>query len=767
MYKLKKIIGIILSLSTLAASVPAFAYTDVAVDRSCYEAVMRLGDLGIVSGYEDGSFLPDNTITRAEFARIIVSAMNKETEAKSTGYISSFADVEGGLWSAPYINYVSSQEIVAGYSDGSFQPNKTISFAESLTIILRVLGYKEDSVGYFWPNNYVDAARSLGISEGLGYDAGTAITRGDAAIMIDRALFADLSGQTDKTLLEDTGYTLMKDMIVIDSGSSNSNLSTNEVRLSDSKTYTSKMSLPTVIGQYADYAVLDKNSNLVAMKVTGEGTNKAAYSMSVYVNGVTDSTISYVSNGKAGSYRFDSSFTVYNDGEKQTFSQAKGDIVAGKDMTFYGEANGIWSFAVVGGDDVDPVIAKRDYTANDNNLEGTQIASNGLVVYRDGKAATLDDIAVNDVVYYNTRSNVMDVYSKKVTGIYYDAQPSKSFVESVTVGGKSYEIGYDAAAHTLGANAGSFEIGERVTLLLGKEDKAVFAVELSDAVLENYGIVLSVGTQIAESGMNEGRSETYADIFMANGETYRTVTDSNYKDYIGKLVRITYENSKAKLTTQAKPSNVSGTLDTANRTLNGKNLMKDAVIIQRTAYVEESLASCKVLDIDTMSADKITESQLLNVVYGNSFGDIALIFVKDVESVDTFGIVSGTIKGTESSIAGYEIYSNGSEKSYNTSFTVAGLSVGMPVSCEFDNGSLESLKQLYKIKTGTVAAVDTSRVKLGDNIYQLAPDVQVIDISDVSAMSNLKTEDIAGRDVTVYSDTSASSECVIRIITIK
>lgn len=767
MYKLKKIIGIILSLSTLAASVPAFAYTDVAVDRSCYEAVMRLGDLGIVSGYEDGSFLPDNTITRAEFARIIVSAMNKETEAKSTGYISSFADVEGGLWSAPYINYVSSQEIVAGYSDGSFQPNKTISFAESLTIILRVLGYKEDSVGYFWPNNYVDAARSLGISEGLGYDAGTAITRGDAAIMIDRALFADLSGQTDKTLLEDTGYTLMKDMIVIDSGSSNSNLSTNEVRLSDSKTYTSKMSLPTVIGQYADYAVLDKNSNLVAMKVTGEGTNKAAYSMSVYVNGVTDSTISYVSNGKAGSYRFDSSFTVYNDGEKQTFSQAKGDIVAGKDMTFYGEANGIWSFAVVGGDDVDPVIAKRDYTANDNNLEGTQIASNGLVVYRDGKAATLDDIAVNDVVYYNTRSNVMDVYSKKVTGIYYDAQPSKSFVESVTVGGKSYEIGYDAAAHTLGANAGSFEIGERVTLLLGKEDKAVFAVELSDAVLENYGIVLSVGTQIAETGMNEGRSETYADIFMANGETYRTVTDSNYKDYIGKLVRITYENSKAKLTTQAKPSNVSGTLDTANRTLNGKNLMKDAVIIQRTAYVEESLASCKVLDIDTMSADKITESQLLNVVYGNSFGDIALIFVKDVESVDTFGIVSGTIKGAESSIAGYEIYSNGSEKSYNTSFTVAGLSVGMPVSCEFDNGSLESLKQLYKIKTGTVAAVDTSRVKLGDNIYQLAPDVQVIDISDVSAMSNLKTEDIAGRDVTVYSDTSASSECVIRIITIK
>ncbi|MBS7298525.1 MAG: S-layer homology domain-containing protein [Eubacteriales bacterium] len=764
MRNIKKTLALLLCLATTLSSATAFAYNDVAYTDKAYEAIYRLGDLGIVSGYGNGNFGVNNTITRAEFARIIVSALGKNTEAKSMGFTSAFFDVAvSSSWCAPYVNYVSSQNIVLGYPDGSFQPNKTISFAECLTIILRVLEYKEDTVGYYWPNNYIDAAKALGISDGMNYAASDAITRGDAAVMIDRALFSDLNGQTDKTLLEKAGYTVVRDIVVVDSANGG-----REVRLSDSKTYTSKMTFGKEVGFFADYAVLDKNSNLVALKADTDGNSEFTQQMSVYVNAVTDNTISYVSNGKTGSYTFTSGFEVYADGSKQTFLQAKGSIKAGTDITFYGEGGG-WSFAVIGGEDVEPVIARKNYTTADTNLEGMDIKALGLTVYRDGKAATISDICSNDVVYYNTRSNVMDVYSKKVTGIYYDAQPSKSFVETVTVGGKSYEIGFDAAAQALGANANSYEIGERVTLLLGKDGKAVFATELSDSVYENYGVVIGTGTQIAEAGLNEGATEIYADIFMPDGQEHRIITITDYKHMIGQLVNITYENSKAKLILQQKKSGQSGSLDVQKRTLNGTTILKDAVVIQRNSYTTEKSASCQLLNLDTMTAKRIDDNQLLNTVAGNAFGDIAIIYIQNVESTASFGIVSGIIK-SGSGIGGYKIYSNGTEKSYNTSFTVSGLSVRNPVLFSLNGTDSDTLKKLFEIANGTVAAADTSRIKVGNNVYSLSPDVQIIDISDLSEFSTTSIDDIiSGRiknRVTLYSDTSASSACVIRIITI-
>ena len=767
MRNIRKALALLIALTTMIASVTAFAYNDVAYTDKAYEAIHRLGDLGIVSGYGDGNFGVNNTITRAEFARIIVSALGKDTEAKSMGFTSSFFDVAASSsWCAPYVNYVSSQNIVLGYPDGSFQPNKTISFAECLTIILRVLEYKEDTVGYYWPNNYIDAAKALGISDGMTYNAADAITRGDAAVMIDRALFNDLNGQKDKSLLEKAGYSVVRDVVVVDSVNGG-----NEVRLSDSKTYTSKMTIGKNVGFFADYAVIDKNSNLVALK-SGTEDSKITQQMSVYVNAVTDNTISYVSNGKTGSYTFTSGFEVYADGGKQTFSQAKGSIKAGTDVTFYGEGGG-WSFAVIGGEDVEPVIARRNYSNSDTNLEGVDINSSGLTVYRDGKAASISDIAVNDVVYYNTRSNVMDVYSKKVTGIYYDAKPSKSFVETVTVGGKSYTVGYDAAAQALGANANSFEIGERVTLLLGKDGKAVFATELSDTVYENYGVVTGTGTQIADSGLNEGATEIYADIFMPDGQVHRIVTITDYKHMIGQLVNITYENSRAKLLLHQKKSGQSGTLDVQKRTLNGTTILKDAVVIQRNSYDIEKSATCQLLKLDTMTAKSIDDNQLLNTVAGNAFGDIAIIYLQNVESTASFGVVSGinvtTAQDTVRAV--YDIYSDGAEKSYTTSFSVAGLTVGNPVLFSINGSDSDTVKKLFEIANGTVLAADTSRIKVGNTVYQLSPDVQIVDVSGLSDFTTVSIEDLTsgniGKRVTLYSDTSSTSACIIRVITIR
>ncbi len=746
---IKKIIFSTMLLFLMAST--AYAYTDVASTRSDYEAIHRLSDMGIISGYNDGTFRPDSTITRAEFSSLMVNALGKSTEAKSMGNTLFFGDVPSSLWSAPYVNYVSSKGIVTGYPDGNFQPNKTVSFAESLTILLRVLDYKEDTVGYYWPDNYVDAGRSLGISDGLYYQNDQPITRGSAAVMIDRSIFTDICKKEDSLILENAGYKIIRDVVVLSSG--------REVKLSDSNTYTSKMSLDVKTGTFADYAVLDKNSRLVAVKSTGTGADVSRYSLSVYVNAVTDNTVSYLSNGVYGSYRLDSNFIIYNDGQKQTFAQAKSAVTAGCDLTFYGENEGVWDFAVVTADGVAPVIASHNYAESSATLEGTIINHLGLTVYRDGKSATLSDIAVNDVVYYNTLSNVMDCYSKKVTGIYYEALPSKSAVEKVTIGGKSYEIGSDSAAHMLGANASSFDIGDRVTLLLGKNDKAVFAVELEGTTIDEYGVVLSSGTRLSE----DGETEIYAEIFSTSGEAREIITKTDYKNLIGSLVKIDYTNEKATLTECGTNSSYVGTLDTKNRTLNGKDILKSAVVIQRVGYNKGSSAQCVKLDLGTMTAKTVSAKQLLGVVVSGSFGDVMVLYVENVESTASFGIV------TKAEDRKYTIYSNGTEKTYNTSFSVANLGRNTPVLFNLTGSDSDILQKLYKTASGRVEACDGSRIKIGTKVYDIAPDVQVIDISDNDAVSVGidRITDGVYKSASIYSDTSQSSGGLIRIITVE
>ena len=159
-----------LAMSMVTAFVPvmqgasATVFTDVSTGNKYYEAVNRLSELGIINGYEDGSFRPDNNVTRAEFSKIIVGMMNKATEAKSTPPSSAFDDFNQVQWCIPYVNYLTANGVIKGYADATFRPSNIITYAEAATIICRVLGYDEATVGYSWPANYMNEAAALELS---------------------------------------------------------------------------------------------------------------------------------------------------------------------------------------------------------------------------------------------------------------------------------------------------------------------------------------------------------------------------------------------------------------------------------------------------------------------------------------------------------------------------------------------------------------------------------------------------------------------------
>lgn len=112
------------------------AFPDVSPETWYYEAVMYLKDAGIIAGYPDGSFHPDQAVTRAEFTTMIV--LYEDLPVAGTA---SFSDViSGTTWAADYIATAENAKLVNGYPNGEFHPDDAITRAESVTILNLDLG---------------------------------------------------------------------------------------------------------------------------------------------------------------------------------------------------------------------------------------------------------------------------------------------------------------------------------------------------------------------------------------------------------------------------------------------------------------------------------------------------------------------------------------------------------------------------------------------------------------------------------------------------
>ena len=149
------------ALTTAGAVQPAAAFSDV-TDPDTSLAVSVLEGMGIVSGYDDGNYHPDASLTRAEFAKLAVLAMGLSGQVSAAGHRTLFNDVPASHWAAGYVNLAYDQGIVNGYGNGSFGPADAVTYDQVVTILLRLLGYTSADIGPFWPADYLAFADDLG-----------------------------------------------------------------------------------------------------------------------------------------------------------------------------------------------------------------------------------------------------------------------------------------------------------------------------------------------------------------------------------------------------------------------------------------------------------------------------------------------------------------------------------------------------------------------------------------------------------------------------
>ena len=137
MRNLTKVLALVLAFAMMISGAAfAASYTDVEASANYAEAVSVLSDLGLVKGYEDGTFGADNTLTRAEAATLVVRLMNLEDAAISAaGSDTGFTDVPADHWASGYIYIAAQKEVVAGMGDGTFAPRATVTRAQAAKVI--------------------------------------------------------------------------------------------------------------------------------------------------------------------------------------------------------------------------------------------------------------------------------------------------------------------------------------------------------------------------------------------------------------------------------------------------------------------------------------------------------------------------------------------------------------------------------------------------------------------------------------------------------
>lgn len=200
----------ILSVLVLCLLFPtlAVAFTDVNEGYRYHAAITYLEENEVVQGYEDGSFQPDQEVTRAEALKMILVGSGIEI-SESESYDFPFSDLENDAWYLPYLyeGYVS--EIATGYDDGTFKPHQTINLAETLKMLILANGVEAESTeedpfpdvdAGVWFAPYAAYAEDLNLIEpeddGLMH-ADQNVTRGELAEIMYRLMYIEENGLSE------------------------------------------------------------------------------------------------------------------------------------------------------------------------------------------------------------------------------------------------------------------------------------------------------------------------------------------------------------------------------------------------------------------------------------------------------------------------------------------------------------------------------------------------------------------------------------------
>lgn len=702
-------------------------------------AITKLNALNIIDGYPDGTFKPSNTITRAEFAKIAVVAAGLKDSAEVLKNASSqFSDVKAGEWHTGWINLAAAQGFVKGYPNGTFNPKAEISYSESVTVLLRILGYNDNLPGP-WPVDYIAKAGALEITEDVTFDAKAPATRGDITVMAAATLDADVvkydkddedfvdKYSPSKTLLADKfDGNVVEDAVVTD------------WKVNSDDEYEVKIG--------SDWFVVAENGRISGANVIADVVNATVD----YIYDTNDEEIDYINI--TSTVVIDDEIEVDNTKKEVEIEDVEYDF-ADATATFTVASEAIYKvylnednevYAIEAVTYADPEIVD-EYDSNKETLKykpsGTlDVEDKDVLVVKNGAYATLADIAENDLVYVDNTVSGLDYYIEAFS-VAKSGKLDATYATAIKVDGVKYDL---ATGYEMSRDAGdelettpSFTdvYGETIKFALDKNENVFYVIADVDAAdsSEMYGIV----TEIVDKNTIKNLT-TKVKIFTEKGveAVYSIDTDEVEVNYgtgdVDKFVKFSV--------------NEAGAIDelevlTADKAVTNADKDSNRIYVDSNWYfVNENTV---VLNANYTDADDDIEAGLENIsdlldyaetndfnVYfeadGNTIeyiiidesisvsGDYALI--TDIYTVDGDAMVDVDIEGV---VKTYEVGTGTPVEDKVFAYTVS-------------NGKINIGTEVAPASTGTVTDVVISRnaVEIDGYLYMVNEDTVIYDFSD-------------------------------------
>lgn len=269
------VLTLVLSVSAVCVPVQAKEFSDI-YDSGTATNVETLRLMGVLDGYDDGLFHPADTLSRAQFCKMVTYAMAAQGELGLYRTVTVFPDVKPSHWASSYVNLAAKgKALIAGYPDGAFHPDDTVTVGQAVTILLRLLGYKDTDVGGVWPASYVAVGEKIGLLTGVSTDGFAPLSRKQAAQLFVNLLAAEKNG--GGTLYELGGVT---ELTSLDGGSG-------KMKTADGKSYTmtNPVASTTLIGCRGSVVLRgDKALTFLPEGTAADGGNTNA-AVVVYANG--------------------------------------------------------------------------------------------------------------------------------------------------------------------------------------------------------------------------------------------------------------------------------------------------------------------------------------------------------------------------------------------------------------------------------------------------------------------------------------------------
>ncbi len=465
----------------------------------------------MVGDAESGAFRPEDTIRRSEFAKVAVMAMGMEKIADSSTHPTKFPDVVDNHWANGYINVATNQGIIIGDDAGNFRPDDTITYAEAATVLVRLIGHSPvaERKGGF-PQGYVAVAAQTGITKNAIASNDTPVVRGMVAQMTANALVTKKMEQTsfgsdesfevvDKTLLDDELSTeIIYDQVTAVGTSAltgSSSLKKDEAKIG------------TEVYEVADKALLDVRKLLgfnveayvredtygdktLILAREQKGKNSSVKIGTTDIKDITEDTTITVEYWPDADNKKDTEEAVIADDAKYLYN---GQAIA-KDVSELRPEAGSLTLLDRDRDDIYDVVFIEEY---ENYVVEEVIASSNRVTDKYGKPSLVLDPKNEDVKFVITRGgqeiklsdlnewDVLSVAKSKDSSVVIVEVTSEKVVGKVTeLHGDKFVI--DGKEYAVAANyTDDINLNDEGTFYLDK-DGNIAAVDATSALSSNY-----------------------------------------------------------------------------------------------------------------------------------------------------------------------------------------------------------------------------------------------------------------------------------------